>query len=193
MESGWQFGSDGIELAIDLERGVALRAGEVRLSEVAFDEDLDAALFVMEFPEGEEPKESRIAPPRVLDLDEASAALSFTVLVPGELPEGSRLVRCVVPGECPPGLHVVYVIGPGALHNIEISQGPRVAEEERMAWPDWRSLVCDGEELLVREDVGEAWYRAMALLERHGTTAVVSSDLPLETVIGLARSLEPIR
>ena len=131
----------GIELAIDLERGVALRAGDVHLVDVAFDVDLDADLFAMEFPEGEEPKESRIAPPRVLDLDEASAALSFTVLVPGELPEGSRLVRCVVPGEGPPdGLHIVYVIDPGALHNIEISQGPRVAEEERTAWPDWRSL-----------------------------------------------------
>jgi hypothetical protein len=194
IEPGWQFGSDGIELAIDLERGVALRAGDVRLVDVAFDEDLDADLFVMEFPEGEEPKESRITPPRVLDLDEASAALSFTVLVPGELPQGSRLVRCVVPDEGPPdGLHMVYLIDPGALHSIEISQGPRVREEERTAWPDWRSLVRDGEDLLVREDIGEAWYRAMALLERHGTTAVVSSDLPLETVIGLARSLEPIR
>jgi hypothetical protein len=84
------------------------------------------------------------------------------------------------------------VVDPGALHSIEIFQGPRVAEEERRAWTDWRTLMRDGEELLVREDVGENWHRAMVLRERHGTTAVVSSDLPLETVIGLASSLEPI-
>jgi hypothetical protein len=194
IEPGWQFGSGGIDLAVDLERGIALRAGDVNLIDVAFDQDVDPDLFVMEFPEGETPKESGMAPPRVIDLDEASAAVRFTVLVPGELPVGSRLVRCVVPGDGPSdGLHMAYVIDPGALHSIEIWQGPSVAEEERTAWPDWRSLVRDGEELLVREHVGDAWYRAMVLLERNGTTAVVSSDLPLETVIGLARSLEPIR
>jgi hypothetical protein len=194
IEPGWYIGSEGIELAIDLERGIALRAGDLHLDEVAFDEDLDTDLFVLEFPEGEQPKESRIAPPRVLDLDEASAAVSFRVLVPRALPNGSRLVRCLVPGEGPPdGLHIVYVVDPGALHTIEISQGPRVAEEERTAWSDWRTVMRDGDELLVREDVGESWYRAMVLLERHETTTVVSSDLPLETVIDLARSLEPIR
>jgi outer membrane lipoprotein-sorting protein len=193
IEPGWYVGSDGIELAIDLERGVALRAGDTHLNEVTFDEELDPGLFVLEFPEGEQPKESRIVPPRVLDLDEASAVVSFGVLVPSALPDGCRLVRCVVPGEGPPdGVHFAYVVDPGALHNIEISEGPRVAEEERGAWSDWRTLTRDGDELLVREDVGESWYRAMVLLERHGTTAVVSSDLPLETVIGLARSLEPI-
>lgn len=193
MEPGWYVGSDGIELAIDLERGIALRAGDTHLNEVAFDEDLDAGLFVLEFPQGEEPKESRTVPPRVLDLDEASAVVSFGVLVPSALPDGCRLVRCVVPGEGPPdGLHMVYVVDPGALHSIEISEGPRVAEEERGAWSDWRTLTREGEELLVREDVGESWYRAMVLLDRHGTTAVVSSDLSLETVIGLAKSLEPI-
>lgn len=186
-------GSDGIELAIDLERGIALRAGDTHLNDVIFDEDLDPGLFVLEFPQGEKPKESRIVPPRVLDLDEAVAAVSFGILVPSALPDGSRLVRCVAPGEGPPdGLHIAYVVDPGALHSIEISEGPRVAEEERRVWSDWRTVTRDGEELLVREDVGENWYRAMVLLERHGTTAVVSSDLPLETVIGLARSLESI-
>ncbi len=162
------------------------------MTEVVFDEDLGPDLFVLEFPEGEQPKESRIIPPRVLGLDEASTVVSFRVLVPTALPDGARLVRCTVPSEGPPdGLHMVYVVDPGALHSIEVSQGPRVAEE-RTAWTDWRSVPRDDDELRVREDVGESWYRAMVLLARHGTTAVVSSDLPLETVMGLARSLEPI-
>ncbi len=192
IEPGWHLRPEGLELAIDLERGITLRAGDVRLTEVAFDEDVHPGLFVLEYPPGEEPRQARIVPPRVLDLADASSLMEFTVLVPGALPEGSRLVRCTVPGEGrPEGLHLVYVVDPGALHTIEVSQGPRVAAEERTAWTDWRTVARDGVELQVREDTSETWYRAMALLERHGTAAVVSSDLPLETVIAIARSLEP--
>jgi hypothetical protein len=192
-EPDWYVPAEGIELVIDLERGIALRAGDVRLTEVSFDEELDPSLFVFEFPPGDAPKEVRDVPPRVVELSEASMLATFTILVPGSsLPEGSHLVRCTLPGEDPPdGLHLVYVVDPGAIHHIEISQGPRVAAEEPTAWTDWRTITRDGQELRVREDESESWYRAMVLLERAGTTAVVSSDLPLETVIAIARSLEP--
>jgi len=192
-EPGWHVPLEGLELVIDLERGIALKAGDVRLTEVSFDEDLDPGLFVLEFPSGEAPKEARMVPPLVIDLTEASSIVTFTILLPGSsLPEGSRLVRCSVPGEGPPdGLHLVYVVDPGALHTIEVSQGPRVATEELTAWTDWQTVSRDGVELQVREDKSETWYRAMALIERGGTTAVVSSDLPLENVIAIARSLEP--
>lgn len=191
-EPGWYVPHEGLELAVDLERGIALRAGEVRLTDVSFDEELDPALFVLEFPTGEAPEEARIVPPRVIDLSEASSIVAFTILLPGStLPEGSRLVRCTIPGENPPdGLHLVYVVDPGALHTIEVSQGPRVAAEEATAWPDWRTVTRDGVELQVREDESETWHRAMALIESRGTTAVVSSDLPLDTVMAIARSLE---
>lgn len=194
-EPGWHVSLEGLELAIDLERGIALRAGDVRLTEVAFDEELDPGLFVLEFPSGEVPKEAVTIPPRVIDLSAASSLVPFTVLFPGSsLPEGSRLVRCTIPGEDPPdGLHLLYVVDPGALHTIGISQGPRVAAEERTAWADWRTVTRDGAEIWVREDETDTWYRAMALLERGGTAVVASSDLPLETVIAIARSLEPDR
>jgi hypothetical protein len=130
----------------------------------------------------------------VIDLSEASSTVAFTVLLPGSaLPEGSRLVRCTIPGVDPPaGLHLVYVVDPGGVHSIEVSQGPLVAAEELTAWTDWRTVTRDGLELHVREDESESWHRAMTLIERHGTTAVVSSDLPLDTVIDIARSLGPI-
>ena len=195
FEPGWHVPRTGIELAIDLERGIALRAGDVRLTEVSFDEDLDAALFVLEFPPGNDaPRRSRDVPSRVVELSEASTIVDFTILVPGPvMPEGSHLVRCTLPGEDPAdGLHLLYIVDPGAVSHIEVSQGPRVAAEELSAWPDWQSVSRDGERLLTREDDGESWHRAMALVERHGTAAVVRSDLPLETVIAIAASLVPV-
>jgi hypothetical protein len=195
FEPGWHVPRQGMELAIDLQRGIALQAGDVRLTEVSFDEDLDAVLFVLEFPLGKAPpKEARVVPPRVVELSEASTIVDFTILVPGAvMPKGSHLVRCTLPGEDPAdGLHLLYVVDPGAVCHIEVSQGPRVAAEERSAWPDWQSVTRDGERLLTREDDGESWHRAMVLVERHGTVAVVTSDLPLETVIAIAGSLEPV-
>jgi hypothetical protein len=191
-EPGWHVPRAGLELGIDLERGIALRAGDVSLSDVSFDGHLDAGVFVLEFPSGEVPREATLVPPRVIELSEASSIVAFTILVPGpELPEGWRLVRCTIPGEDPPdGIHLVYVVDPGGLHSIEVSQGPRVAEE-LTAWTDWRTVTRDGVELHVREDESGTWHRAMALLEREGTAAVVSSDLPLDIVIAIARSLEP--
>lgn len=50
-----------------------------------------------------------------------------------------------------------------------------------------------GVELRVREDKGGSWYRAMALIEQAGIGVVVSSDLPLEVVVAMAVSVEPIR
>ena len=63
--------------------------------------------------------------------------------------------------------------------------------EEPIAWPDWRTTTQDGVDLQVREDLSESWHRAMVLLERHGTGALVSSNLPLESVVRIALSLEP--
>lgn len=192
VEPGWYVTAEGLDLAIDLERGIALRAGDVALTEVAFDEDIPPETFVLEFPSGEKPKESRIVPPRLLELSEASSLVRFTILLPRWLPTGARLVRCLVPGEEPPdGLHLGYVVDPGALHTIEISQGPRVTAEEPTAWPDWRTTTRDGVDLQVREDLSESWHRAMVVLERYGTGALVSSDLPLRSVIRIAFSLEP--
>lgn len=192
VEPGWYVIAEGLELAIDLERGIALSAGNVGLTEVVFDEDIPPETFVLEFPSGETPKESRIVPPRPVELSEASSLMHFTILLPRWLPDGARLVRSLVPGEEPTdGLHLGYVVDPGALHTIEISQGPRVTADEPTAWPDWRTTTRDGVDLQVREDLSESWHRAMVLLERRGTGALVSSDLPLESVVRIALSLEP--
>ena len=56
-EPGWHIPVAGMELAVDLERGIALRAADVALTRVSFDEDLEPALFVLEFPTGEPPPE----------------------------------------------------------------------------------------------------------------------------------------
>ena len=195
FEPGWHIPADGLELAIDLERGIALRAGDVAMTEVSFDEHLDPGLFVLEFPAGEPPPEEvRAVTPHVVQLAEASSLVSFTILVPGDaLPDGSHLVRCTMPGDdAADGVHLEYVVDPGAVHHFEVSQGPRVAAEEPTAWTDWRPLRRDGIDLMVREDQAASWHRAMALVERDGTAVVVSSDLPLETVIAIACSLEPV-
>ena len=104
--------------------------------------DLDPAVFVLEFPAGEPPEEVRVATPRVVTLSEASSLVSFTILVPGDaLPDGLHLVRCSLPGDdAAYGLHLAYVVDPGAVHHIEVSQGPEVAAEEPVAWSDWRAL-----------------------------------------------------
>jgi len=192
IEPGWHVTAEGLELLIDLERGVALSAGSTTLTEVAFDEEIPPETFVLRFPARTTPKDSRIVPPRPIELSEASSLLGFTILLPAWLPEGTRLVRSLVPGGDPPdGLHLGYVVDPGALHTIEIAQGPRVIEEEPTAWSDWRTTTRNGVELRVREDRSESWHRAMVLVEREGTGAMVSSDLPLESVVRIGLSLEP--
>ena len=92
------------------------------MTEVAFDEEIPPETFVLEFPPDEKPKESRIVPPKAIELTEAASLVRFTILLPGWLPDGARLVRSLVPGEeSADGLHLGYVVDPGALHTIEIS------------------------------------------------------------------------
>jgi len=190
---GWSIGPDGIEVAIDRDRGIALRAGSIRYTHMVFDADIPAETFSMEFPGGEIPKEARVLPPRPVSLEQAKDLVGFPILVPSALPEGSRLVRCVLPAEDPAdGVHLSYVVDPGARSFVEVSVGPRVLAEEPSAWPDWRVVREGGVDLRVREDRGESWYRATALVERDRIGMVVSSALSLDAVVAMALSLEPL-
>lgn len=192
---GWSVGPYPLEVAIDVERGIALRtrSGEwtTELTEVAFDIEIPEETFDPDFVEDRPRRSSDAAGPREVSLEDVRPLLRFRVLLPSALPEGARLARSAIPGEDPPdGLFLSYVIDPGARASVEIAQGPRVLEEEARAWPDWRPETVDEVELLVREDRSGAWHRAMALVRWDDTAGVVSSSLPLDDVMTIALSLK---
>ena len=191
---GWSVGPDSLEVAIDVEHGIALRTRSAdwitEFTEVAFDVEIPEETFA-DFA-GSRPLRSELPTrPREVSLEDVRTLARFRILLPGALPEGARFVRCMIPGEDPPdGVFLSYVVDPGARASVEIAQGPRVLEEEPSAWPDWRPKPTDGVDMLVREDRGGAWHRAMALVRWDDTAAVVSSGLPLDDVMAIALSLK---
>jgi outer membrane lipoprotein-sorting protein len=93
----WGFWGTGdpLEIAIDLERGVALGGFGMKVEEIGFDQDFSPDVFAK--PYGADRRvRSVIERPREMSLEEARRAAPFPVLLPSFLPEGARLLRCLV-------------------------------------------------------------------------------------------------
>jgi hypothetical protein len=82
----WWGSGDPFDVAIDLERGIVLRAHGTEIEEVAFDQDFEAAVFTSPLVPGQR-VESTASRPRELALKEALAVVGFPVLLPRLLRE----------------------------------------------------------------------------------------------------------
>jgi len=187
--STWRL-EDETDVAIDLDAGVALRAGGVDLDEVHFDEQLPAALFDRPFPRGAE----RPAPPRPRDvtLDEARALVPFRVLLPTVVPEGARLGTCTVAGEDPPAwVSLHYVVDPGRRYSFSIEQGKHGLVPEGDLPPGTERLVVEGLEVTLVEHAGESFRTFQLWLRSHDVPVFITSDLPRDILLPVALSLEP--
>jgi hypothetical protein len=196
------FGADDVELLVDAEIGVVLRAEartegapyavwEVR--EVAFDEPVPDELLRLEPPTGERFKSPReIEPQERLTFEQAVERASFGVWNPPELPGEWRLQALYTPpgGPRPETLTLVYTRADGTHHFVVQESGEPLrwsahAEPELVERGDRRFRV-------VRPT--ERHSTALVLDERDGTQiALQSSDLDPELLLDLAVSLVPAR
>jgi hypothetical protein len=188
-DSGRWWGSgDPFEAAIDLQRGIILRAHGTEMQDVAFDEDLEAAIFASPLVAGQT-VESLMNRPRELGLDEALASVGFPVRLPSFIPEGARLIRCLVAPTDPPGwIGVSWTFDPGGRYRLWIRQGPDVAEQTRHSGE--RIVMRDGLRFQVEEFRGPGHRTTNVTFERAGTSFEISSDLPLQMVLDVAISVE---
>jgi hypothetical protein len=118
-EPGWWIGPEGIRVAIDRQRGIAMRSAPMAFTEVLFRHrhprgDLHPRVPMRRVSEG-----GSGAAARPVSVEQAKNVVDFPILVPGRLPEGAHLVRCVLPAEDPPdGVHLSYVVDPAGTPSI---------------------------------------------------------------------------
>jgi hypothetical protein len=188
-------GADAYELALGVERGVLLRGealldGEpfhgLEISEIAF-APIDAGTFTVAVPEGSEAPTGWFRPLR-LPLHELAAAAPFPVFVPGDVPEGWRLVeRLLTPARdkprVTPSVSLVYASREGA-YLVTIQERASNAEHHD-------GLVWQREGDLEIADAGEhVESRHHVKVEREGTV-VELLGAECELLAALARSLVP--
>ena len=184
----WAF-TDPFEVAIDAQRGMALRRPGMEVTDVAFDEAFPKELFAAP-DRGEALRmQGPPRPPRETTLQEMRRAAPFMMLLPSARPEGARLTECLLDSPDPPGwLSLTWTIDPGGRYFLRITERPDHAADAGS--PDERIVTRDGARLRVQEWGGQGWRRVNVVTERHGTLAELHSDLPAETVIGVAISLK---
>lgn len=190
----WGFwgATDPIEVPIDLERGVALAGPGFQVDTIAFDEAFPASAFARPGPEPLWRAHRGRDQPRELPLEEGRRAVPFPVLLPGWLPDGARLLRCLVdPADPPAWIGLSWAIDPGFQFTLHLRQGPAVAADAARAQRSDRAqtIVQEGVRLLVDESGAEHYRSWRVLLERRGAWVEVDSDLALPTLIRVARSL----
>jgi outer membrane lipoprotein-sorting protein len=192
------FGADEVDLLVDRERGVLLRAearfeGEpfsvAEVTEVAFDESFPPETFTFELPPGETfgPVFSR---PRHMTLAQAAATAPFTVLGPERVPEGWRLMAIYMPlEERPPMPASVNLLlhAEDASAQVNIRQTAAAYDEDD--WFEWETV---GEAEVAGEASPSGTAPGYARVERHGTRATLSSaELERSALVALAESLRP--
>jgi hypothetical protein len=184
----WGFWKDleSIELPIDLERGVVLGGLGITLEEIAFDEDFSTEVFARPYPEGQRAKRSLQVPVEVTMEDAMGAP--FAVSYPRWLPEGARLIKCMMDETQPPQwVGFSWAIDPGYLHHLHIRQGPALSDDAQQT---------GGEEILegnlrirvVRTEMGPSQLNDI-LVAVDDDWIEIHSDLPVETLLQVARSL----
>lgn len=189
---GWWL--DGpIEVAIDLEVGIALGAGNAEFLEVAFDEDLADELFAPSFPRGKRhrrPNGRRPARERELPLEEALRLAPFPVVLPTLLPEGARLSRCTLVGDGDQRrLTLFFVVDPGPRYSLLLKQGPTLEPPVPSAEEGWEATRVGGTEFWIREWQGR---RLVQLVVYRDDGAVfMQSDLPRDAIVAMVLSLMP--
>lgn len=206
---GFRFGAQEYRHLVDRERGVLLRSallfqGEefavTELSEVAFDETFPEDTFMLDLPSGEtfaSPGAGR--PFRHITIEEAVERAGFPLWVIPRLPEGQwrMLVVHVEPRERPPVQEMVHItyMREDAQHQLRLSESAPASEAA--AWAadqELENIERDGKPYrLVRGEPGRLGPPTTLLFERGPTSIQLSSpDLPLETLLGLADSLEAV-
>jgi hypothetical protein len=157
------------------------------MTEVAFDEDLEASIFTSPLL-ADQPVESTARRPREVPCEEAPVIVGFPVRLPRFLPDGARLTRCLVPPNDPPGwIGYTWTFDPGGRYRLSIRQGPDLAE--RAGQHSGRIITRDGVEFHVEEYQGSGFRTEDVAFELDGTWFEISSDLPLETILDIALSI----
>jgi len=183
----WWGSGDPFDVAIDLERGIALRAHGIEMTEVAFDEEIAASVFSSPLSPGQ-PVESTARRPREVPWEQAVALVGFPARLPRSLPDGARPTRCLVSPDDPPGwIGHSWTFDPGGRYRLSIRQGPDHAE--RAGRLGGRLVSRGGIEFHVEEYRGEGFRSENVAFELHGTWFEISSDLPLETILDIALSI----
>ena len=193
-------GADEYRIAVDAERGVLLRSEArraglpfriIETTEVAFDDDLAAEVFVIELPPGEEFDSTQ--PVRSVELADLPGEIPFTIWVPSE-PAGHPHVTIHAPDRRRGTALVVQLVYPSLAvrrtsHHLWLSESaeplPRSAEPPKLQWHRHGSL-------LVSEDSSQGHARCQARLERGATHLHLETSAPLEYLITVAESLESL-
>lgn len=195
---GFEDETEPMEVAIDLERGVALSGFDFRVDEIDLDEEFGPEPFSRPY-EGGSPGHDPRAPhpvaaeagrhyPREVSLEEACRVAAFKVLLPRLLPEGARLFKCLVdPSEAPQWVGLTWAIDPGCRYTLHLRQGPGLAREAEHF--RGKEVIEQGMRVLV--DAAES-HRALhrVLIEKDDCWIEIDSNLPVETLIEIANSLE---
>ena len=200
---GFPSGAQEYRHLVDCERGVLLRSALVfqgqefavtELVEIAFDEAFPEDRFVLELPAGETfaaPGADR--PFRHITIEEAVARAGFSLWVLPRMPEGQwrMLVVHVEPRERPPipeMAHITYM-REDAQHSL------RLSESAASAWAadqELETIERNGNRYrLLRGEPGRLGPPTTLFFERGATSIQLSSpDLPLDTLLDLAESLQ---
>lgn len=195
------YGADGYELAIDAERGVLLSIigslaavpfEVLEVTDVSFDEAIDEEVFRFEPPEGVDVLPARPVTERV-SLAEATKRAPFRLFLPDQLSG-----RDACPTEVmfhPERRHPVRVPPSVTLFFRSGSKSEKLWLTE-LAAPDdsggeGETLERSGEVYLLRGQQGGDSLRNLRT-ERDGTAVHIVSNLPLDTMIDIARALAPL-
>ncbi|MGH9280571.1 MAG: hypothetical protein ACRD12_21065 [Acidimicrobiales bacterium] len=188
-------GADEVMLAVDRQSGVLLRA-ESRLQGAPFvvqevtslvlDEPLDDEVFRFVSPDGSPVRSPREAfsRPEEASVEEVARRASFTVLLPGRLPEGWTIeVSYLPPSVRPPRpesatLHLLD--GRDAMPRARV----REAAEPLPDVLDWTELVRDGRRILVDRDEAKA--------EIEGTHVRATGNVERDALVDIVASLRPV-
>ncbi len=197
--------ADELELVVDAERGILLRLASLidgepfhvtEVEEVAFDEVFSAETFRIELRPGESfapPEGARL---QFVSLQEAARQVAFELFVPTRVGTGWHLERVI---------HFEASDRPSMIESVNLQYGyaggsRRFSIQETAEPHPWlgdaelATARRDGVVLKVLEpDADDAPMPRHVLVEKEGTNVDVSSqELPLEQLIEIALSLEPV-
>lgn len=193
-------GADHYELTVDAERGVLLRFAallddvvmfSLTVEEIVFDQDLDDGLFQFDVPpETPVVDASAVIAPVPMSLEQAAQRAEFLVHVPARAPEHTSLQVSFQEGSVDPivpeQIYLMYAF-PNGAHSLLLTQAASGQPLGDRTGTEWTVLVHDGLALRHRD---HGAHREIEV-EREGTRVRIASDLELDTLVELARSLEP--
>jgi hypothetical protein len=185
---GFEDSAEPTKIPIDLERGVALGGFRFQVDEIMFDKQFAPEIFFPPWADARHQVQRGLEIPREASLEEARQAAPFRVVLPEILPEGARLLKCLVDRTQPPGwVGLSWAIDPGHRYTLRLRQGPAVKRDaERFRGEE---SVEQGVRLLV-EDAATQRHLHTLFAETGVGWYEIDSDLPLDTVMAIARSLK---